>query len=214
MPDQTPQSSSKPRKINPMLKTVLEWGPLIAFLFAYMRLKDDVFTFGGTEYQGFIVVTALFIPVFLLATGLQWALTGHLNRMQAVTAVLIVVFGSLSVWFNDERFFKVKPTIIYLLFGSVMGIGLLRGKSFLQSLMGEVMPLQPEGWMVLTKRFTALFFGFAVLNEVLWRTFSTETWVWFKTFGFTGLLFVFMISQAGLLSKYGIEETEEDEQEN
>ena len=206
MPDQMPDTPDAPKPINGTVKTILEWGPLIAFLVAYIKLKDNVYTIGGTEYQGFIIVTALFIPVFLLAMGIQWMLTKHLNKMQMVTAVVIVVFGGLSSWFNDERFFKVKPTLIYLIFGSILGFGLMRGKSLLQSLMGDAMPLEPEGWMILTRRFTALFFGFAILNEVLWRGFSTETWVWFKTFGFTGLVLLFMLFQAGLLSKYGIEE--------
>src|SRR6056297_3048500 len=100
------------RKINPMLKPGLELGPILAFFAAYLMLKDRIFTIAGTEYDGFIVVTAGFIPVFLVAMGLLWRLTGHLSKMQVVTAVLIVVFGGLSVWFNDPRFFKMKPTII------------------------------------------------------------------------------------------------------
>ena len=115
--------------INPLLKSALELGPVLAFFGAYLWLKDRVFAFGGTEYEGFIVVTAGFIPVFLLATGVLWKLTGHLSRMQLVTAVLIVVFGGLSVWLNDDRFFKMKPTLIYLLFGGALAIGLMRGES-------------------------------------------------------------------------------------
>ena len=135
-----------------MIKTLLEFGPILAFFVAYLWLKDDVFTIGGREYDGFIVVTAGFIPVFLLAMGALWWLTGHLSKMQVVTAVLIVVFGGMSVWFNDPRFFKMKPTIIYLLFGGVLGVGLLRGQSYMQSLMDGVMPLSDEGWIILTKR--------------------------------------------------------------
>lgn len=207
-----PQSDipNGPKPINGTLKVLLEYGPLVMFLLAYIKLKDSVYTIGGTEYQGFIVVTALFVPVFLLATGLQWFLTKHISRMQIVTVVMVILAGSLSIWFNDERFFKMKPTFIYLIIGSILGFGLLRGQSYLQSVMGEVLPLEPAGWMILTRRFTALFFGFAVLNEILWRGFSTDTWVWFKTFGFTALIFVFMMSQAGVLSKYGIEDDKGD----
>ncbi len=210
MSDKLPDTPEGAKPINGTVKTILEWGPLIAFLVAYTKLKDSVFTIGATEYQGFIIVTALFIPVLLVATGLQWWLTKHLSKMQIVTVVMVVVFGGMSVWFNDERFFKIKPTLIYLILGSILAFGLTRGKSYLQSLMGDVMPLEPEGWMILTRRFVALFFGFAVLNEILWRGFSTDTWVWFKTFGFTGLIVVFMLSQAGVLSKYGIEEDGEE----
>ncbi|WP_299935192.1 inner membrane-spanning protein YciB [uncultured Pelagimonas sp.] len=191
---------------NTKLKALLEYGPLVAFFIAYLKLKDEVFTFGGTEYQGFIVVTAGFIPLFLIATGLLWKLTGHLSRMQVVTAVLIVVFGGLSVYFNDERFFKMKPTLIYLLFGGVLGLGLLRGQSYLKSVMEGLMPLKQEGWMILTKRVTGLFLGLAVLNEVIWRSMPTETWVYFKTFGLPAAVFLFFMFQGGLFKKYSIAE--------
>ena len=196
------------KPIHPGLKTALEYGPILAFFAAYLWLKDRVFTIAGTEYEGFILVTAGFIPLFLVATGILWKLTGHLSRMQAVTAVLIVIFGGLSVWLNDERFFKMKPTLIYLLFGGVLGIGLLRGQSWLQSVMEGVVPLRHEGWMILTRRVTGLFLGLAVLNEVIWRTMSTETWVYFKTFGLTAAVFLFFIFQGKLFSTYGLDEDE------
>src|SRR6056297_3409785 len=123
------------RQISGAVKTGLEFGPILAFFAAYLLLKDRVFSIGGTEYDGFIVVTAGFVPVFLVAMGVLWRLTGHLSRMQVMTAVLIVVFGGLSVWFNDPRFFKMKPTIIYLLFGGMLGLGLLRGESWLSYVM-------------------------------------------------------------------------------
>src|SRR6056297_3335587 len=144
------------------LKPALEFGPIIGFFIAYLWLKEEVFTLGGRDYEGFVVVTAGFIPVFLLSMGLLWRLTGHLSKMQVVTAVLIVVFGGLSVWFNDPRFFKMKPTIIYLLFGGLLGLGLLRGQSWLQYVMEGVMPLTHEGWMILTRRLALFFFGLAI----------------------------------------------------
>lgn len=195
-------------QINPFVKSALEFGPVLGFFVAYLWLKDRVFTIGGTEYEGFIVVTAGFIPVFLLAMAILWKLTGHLSRMQAVTAVLIVVFGGLSVWLNDERFFKIKPTLIYLLFGGALLIGLLRGQSYLRVVMEGLMPLKDEGWMILTRRIMYLFFGLAALNEIVWRTMSTETWVYFKTFGLTAAVFLFFITQANLFQTYGIEDDE------
>ncbi|AUC52030.1 intracellular septation protein A [Sagittula sp. P11] len=198
-----------PRPINPMLKSALEFGPLLAFFAAYLALKNRIFTIGGTEYEGFIVVTAGFIPVFLIATGLLWKLTGHLSRMQLVTAVLIVIFGGLSVWLNDDRFFKMKPTLIYLLFGTALGIGLLRGESWLRAVMEGLMPLRQEGWMILTRRVMLMFFGLAVLNEVIWRTMSTETWVYFKTFGLTAAVFAFFMTQGSLFKTYAIEDEAE-----
>lgn len=194
------------KSVSPMLKTGLELGPVLAFFAAYLWLKDDVFTIGGTAYEGFILVTAAFIPVFLLSMAALWWLTGHLSRMQAVTAVLIVVFGGLSVWLNDERFFKLKPTMIYLLFGGVLAIGLLRGQSWLRTVMEGLVPLEDAGWMILTRRVTALFFALALANELVWRTMSTETWVWFKTFGLPVAIFAFFIFQNGLFQKYGLDE--------
>ncbi len=199
------------QKTNPMIKTVLEFGPILAFFVAYLWLKDDVFTIGGRDYDGFIVVTAGFIPVFLLAMGALWALTGHLSKMQVVTAVLIVVFGGMSVWFNDPRFFKMKPTIIYLLFGGVLGFGLMRGQSYMQSLMDGVMPLTDEGWMILTKRICYFFLGLAVLNEIVWRSMSEETWVYFKTFGLTAAIFLFFMTQGALFRDYSTDQGEGEE---
>ena len=196
------------QKINPLVKTGLELGPIIAFFAAYLMLKDRVFDFGGTEYDGFIVVTAGFIPVFLLAMGILWWLTGHLSRMQVVTAVLIIVFGGMSVWFNDPRFFKMKPTIIYLIFAGVLGAGLLRGQSWLLYVMDGMMPLTHQGWMILTRRLAAFFFGLAVLNELVWRLMSEETWVYFKTFGLTAAIFVFFMAQGKLFREHGTQDDE------
>lgn len=190
-------------KVNPKLKAALEFGPILGFFVAYLWLKGETFTIGGTDYDGFIVVTAGFIPVFLLAMGALWWLTGHLSRMQAVTAVLIVVFGGLSVWFNDPSFFKMKPTIIYLLFGGALGIGLMRGESWLQYVMDGMMPLTHEGWMILTRRLALFFLGLAVLNEIIWRNMSEETWVYFKTFGLTAAIFVFFFMQSKLFRDHG-----------
>ena len=185
-------------------KPALEFGPILAFFVAYLWLKEEVFEIGGRDYAGFIVVTAGFIPVFLLSMAALWRLTGHLSRMQAVTAVLIVVFGGLSVWLNDPRFFKMKPTMIYLLFGGVLGIGLLRGRSWLQSVMNDMMPLTDAGWMILTRRLMLFFFGLAVLNEAIWRTQSEETWVYFKTFGLTAAIFLFFLTQGRLFKEHGL----------
>jgi len=195
------------RKINQGLKTALELGPVVGFFVAYLWLKDESFTIAGMAYDGFIVVTAGFIPVFLLAMAALWALTGHLSKMQVVTAVLIVLFGGMSVWFNDPRFFKMKPTIIYVLFGGLLGLGLMRGQSWLEYVMEGVMPLTHRGWMILTRRLMLFFFGLAALNEVIWRVMSEEAWVYFKTFGLTAAIFVFFVAQGGLFKTHGTQDT-------
>ena len=199
------------KKINPMVKTLLELGPVVLFFVAYLKLKDEVFQIAGTDYAGFIVVTAAFVPLMVASTLVLWRLTGVLSKMQVLTLVMIVLFGGLSVWFNDERFFKMKPTMIYVMFGAIIGFGLLRGESYLRVVMEDMMPLQPEGWMILTRRMCGFFFALAVANEAIWRTQTTETWVYFKTFGLTAAMFVFFMAQGKLFSTYGVEEKEASE---
>lgn len=196
---------SEKKKINTWLKLSLELGPIILFFAGYSRIKDMEFTLFGTTYAGFIVATAVFIPLILFATGLLWKLTGKLSRMQLMTAVLVVVFGGLGIWFNDDRFFKMKPTILYTMFAGVLGYGLLRGESYLQYVMDEAMPLKREGWMIFTRRMALFFAGLAITNEVIWRTMSTDAWVNFKTFGLTGVMFLFFMSQMRLFAKYSEE---------
>ncbi len=194
------------RKINPIVKLVLEFGPILAFFVGYGRLKGQTFNILGTDYDGFIVATAAFIPLMILCTGVLWALTGKLSKMQVATLILVVIFGGLSVWLNDERFFKMKPTMVYALFAGILGFGLLRGKSYLGAVMGEALALQPEGWMIMTRRLTLFFTVLAVLNEVIWRSMSTEMWVNFKTFGLPVAVFGFFFAQSGLMQKYGTDD--------
>jgi intracellular septation protein len=191
-------------KIHPLLKMALELGPIIIFFIGYGKIKDQVFVISGREYEGFIVATALFIPLILTTTAILWALTGKLSKMQLMTALLVVIFGGLGIWFNDERFFKMKPTILYLAFSIILFVGLLRGKSFLAVIMAEVMPLKQEGWMILTRRLALFFFILAVSNELVWRLMSTDSWVSFKTFVLPLVLFAFFISQSSMLSRYSI----------
>lgn len=191
------------KKINPIVKLALELGPIILFFVAYTKMKANTYSILDRDYDGFIVVTAIFIPVLLIATGILWALTGKLSKMQVMTAILVVIFGGLSVWLNDDRFFKMKPTMIYLFFGGALGFGLLRGQSYLKSMMEGAMPLNDQGWMILTKRICFFFLTLAVVNEVVWRTMSTDAWVNFKTFGLTAAVFVFFMTQGGLMEKYG-----------
>ena len=196
------------KKINPMVKLLLDLGPLVIFFIAYSKMKDQTFSYGGNEYSGFIVVTLLFVPLLAITTFILYRMTGKISVMQVMTLLIVVVFGGLTVYFNDERFFKMKPTLIYLLFAGILGFGLLRGKSYLQLVMDEAMPLKYEGWMILTKRLALLFAGLAVANEFVWRTMSTDIWVNFKVFGLTAAVFVFFMAQGKLMQKYAVVEKE------
>ena len=196
------------KKVNPFVKLALELGPIVVFFIAYGKMKDQTFAYNGTDYNGFIVVTALFVPLLAVTTFILYRLSGKISVMQIMTLLIVVVFGGLSVWFNDERFFKMKPTMIYLLFAGMLGFGLMRGKSYLQLVMDEAMPLKHEGWMILTKRLCLFFAALAVTNEVVWRTMSTDAWVNFKVFGLTAAVFAFFMTQGKLMQKYAIEEDE------
>jgi intracellular septation protein len=199
------------KKINPWLKAGLEFGPLLAFFVAFGRMKDATFHIGNTDYSGFVVATALFIPLMVVTTLALWRLTGRLAPMQIATLVLVVGFGGLSIWFNDPRFFKMKPTLIYLIFAGLLGFGLLRGKPWLQLVMDEAIPMQPEGWLILTKRLALFFLGLAVANELIWRNMSDQAWVNFKTFGLTAAMFAFFMAQSRLFARYGYERPKADD---
>ncbi|MEJ6397839.1 inner membrane-spanning protein YciB [Yoonia sp. 208BN28-4] len=190
------------KTINPVLKQVLELGPTLVFFLIYLRIKDDTYLIGGTEYSGFIVATLIFVPILLVAMGILWALTRQLSRMQMFTAFMVIFFGGLTAWFNDERFFKMKTTIVYGTFVVILGIGLLRGQSYLEWVMGEFLPMKSKGWMILTQRITAFFLFMAVLNEIVWRTMSTDAWVKIETFAFPIMLFAFLWGQIVALRRY------------
>jgi len=190
------------KDINPILKQGLDLGPPIAFFLIYLRLRDDTFTIWGNEYSGFIVATLAFIPIMLVAMGVLWWLTGKLSRMQIFTAFMVLFFGALTAWFNDERFFKMKTSIVYGCFSAILGIGLLQGRSYLAWVMADMMPMEDEGWMILTRRLCAAFAVLAVANEFVWRTMSTDLWVKIETFGFPLALFAFLWWQIVALQKY------------
>ena len=198
------------KQVNNGLKSALEFGPVALFFIAYIWLKDEVFQFGGTDYEGFIIVTAGFVPLMILSTLALWKLTGTLSKMQIFTVVLVTVFGGLSVWQNDKSFLQMKPTILYLLFASILGFGLLRKQSYLQYMMGEMLPLEDCGWMILTQRMALLFLVLAILNELIWRNMSEEIWVYFKTFGLPSTIFGFFISQGRLFKEYGVSDDKQD----
>ncbi|PIE09618.1 MAG: intracellular septation protein A [Rhodobacterales bacterium] len=191
-------------------KQALELGPTLAFFVIYMRIKDDSFTLFGTEMSGFIVSALVFIPILLAAMAVLWALTGKLSRMQIFTAVMVIFFGGLTAWFNDERFFKMKTSIVYATMAGLLGIGLLRGESWLQALLGEMIPMERAGWMKLTWRVMAMLALFAGLNELVWRTQSDEVWVTVETFVFPILMALGLMGMFISLNAYMIEDDDEE----
>ena len=199
------------KQINPVLKQILELGPTLAFFLLYLRIKDETFVIAGAEYTGFIVSAVVFVPILLVAMGILWMLTGKLSRMQVFTAFMVIFFGGLTAYFNDERFFKMKTSIVYGCMASLLLIGLLRGQSYLQYVMEEFLPMEHEGWMIFTKRLCALFFALAIANEIIWRTQSTDLWVKLETFAFPVVLFVFLWVQIIGLQKYLIETSDADQ---
>lgn len=189
------------RPVNPWLRQALELGPPLLFFVAYMRFQDVTWTIGGRDYDGFILVTAGFVPLLLASMAVLWKLTGRISRIQVFTAVMVIVFGGLTVWLNDERFFKMKTTLVYGFFAVTLGIGLLRGRGWLKVLMGEMLPMSDFGWLILSRRLAATFAVMAVANEAVWRTQSTEFWVTFETFGLPAFLFVAFMAQAKLIER-------------
>jgi intracellular septation protein len=182
--------------LNPALKIVLDLGPLLIFFIANSRF-------------GIFAATAAFMAAIVVALAVAYALTRHLPIMPLVTAVVVVVFGSLTLVLHDELFIKVKPTIIYVLFGGVLLIGLGFGKSLLGVVFDSVFHLTEEGWRKLTLRWGLFFLGLAVLNEIVWRTQTTDVWVSFKVFGVVPLTFLFAALQFPLLTKHAIPDPEE-----
>lgn len=170
-------------------KLALELGPLVVFFIANARA--DIF-----------VATAWFMGAMVLSLLLSWLILKKIAVMPLVTGVVVVVFGGLTLWLQDDTFIKIKPTITNVLFGSVLLGGLLFGQSLLKYVFGEVYKLRPEGWWRLTLNWGIFFFVLAVINEVLWRNFSTEVWISFKVWGVMPLTVLFSMSQLPLLSKY------------
>jgi intracellular septation protein len=195
--------TDKPQ-LNPTVKLVLDLGPLLR------PFLSDALLSG--EHAGIFTATAIFIPTVLVALGIGYALTRHLPLMPVITAVIVVVFGGLTLILQDETFIKLKPTIIYVLFGAALLIGLAFGKSLLGLVFDSVFHLTDEGWRKLTLRWALFFLALAVLNEFVWRTMSTDTWVTFKVFGVVPITFVFAALQYPLLQKYAAPEPAESKE--
>ncbi len=192
------------KKLNPWLKMALEIGPLLLFFLANARGEQAAALFPAIASLGgpLFFATAVFIVATLVALAVSYALTRKLPLMPFVTAIVVVVFGGMTLWLQDETFIKLKPTIIYLLFGGILLGGLAFGKSLLGYVFDAVFKLNDEGWRKLTFRWALFFFGLAILNEIVWRTVSTDMWVNFKVFAILPLTFVFAMAQMPLINRY------------
>ncbi len=202
-------------EMNPFLKMAIEIGPLILFFLANARgeqaaaLWPAIASLGGPIF----FATAVFVVATLVSLAVSYALTRRLPLMPFVTAIVVVVFGALTLWLQNETFIKLKPTIIYVLFGAVLLGGLAFGRSLLGYVFDAVFKLTDEGWRQLTIRWGVFFLALAVLNEIVWRSFSTDFWVSFKLFGFLPLTFVFAMAQMPLINRYSTEKPDADAEE-
>ncbi len=182
-------------QLNPMAKLALDLGPLVLFFVANSR-------------YGIFAATAAFMVAVLAALLVSYVMIRRLPIMPVVTAIIVVVFGGLTLVLHDATFIKVKPTIIYALFGAILLGGLAFNKSLLGVVFDSLFHLSEEGWRKLTLRWAIFFLVLAALNEIVWRNVSTDAWVSFKVFGVVPLTMLFGALQVPLLKRYAIEAAE------
>jgi intracellular septation protein len=183
------------KQLNPVLKLVLDLGPLMLFFVVNSRF-------------GIFAATGAFMVAVLVALAVAYAMTRRVEVMPLVTAGIVLVFGGMTLMLHDELFIKLKPTIIYLLFGGTLLGGLAFGKPLLGMVFDRMFHLTDEGWRKLTWRWVLFFFALAIANEIVWRTQSTDFWVSFKLFGVVPMTFLFGALQMPLINKYSVERKE------
>lgn len=184
------KAAPAPRKtLNPTLKFVLELGPLALFFLVYGRL-------------GIFAATGVLMASVVVTLAVSYAMLRRFPIMPLVTAVIVVIFGSLTLVFHDETLIKIKPTALYVLFAAALLAGLLLNKPLLKIVFDGALHITEEGWRKLTWRWAVFFLALAVLNEIVWRTQTTDLWVKFKTFGFLPLTLAFALAQAPLIARY------------
>ncbi len=196
------------KEINPYLKFALELGPLLIFFFANARGEWLAHRFPALADLGgpIFIATGLFMAATAIALAVSWALTRTLPIMPLVSGVVVFVFGGLTLWLQDATFIKMKPTIVNTLFGAVLLGGLFFGRSLLGYVFDSAFKLDAEGWRKLTLRWGLFFLFLAVVNEVVWRNFSEETWVAFKVWGIMPITIAFTLFQMPLIIRHSTEE--------
>lgn len=181
-------SANKP-PMSQTRKMLLDFGPLLAFFIANWK--------GGIFWA-----TGVFMAATVIALIITWATTGKVAKFPLYSAIFVGIFGGLTIYLHNDIFIKVKVTLVNVLFGGLLLVGLRYGKLFLKDLMGEALVMPEEAWRRLTVRWGIFFFALAVLNEVIWRNFSNDVWVNFKVFGLMGLTLVFALANAPFMAKH------------
>lgn len=179
-----------------LAKMLLDLAPLLIFFAAYML--SDIY-----------IATSVLMAATVISMIISRLWLGHISITLVLTTVLVVGFGALTLWLNDARFIKMKPTMVNILFAGALGFGLLTGRNFLQLLLGQAFSLTEEGWRKLTYRWIGFFLVMAVLNELVWRNFSDGTWASFKVFGILPLTVIFAMLQVGLIQRHGLEKADD-----
>lgn len=203
-------SDPKRKEINPLLKLALELGPLMVFFFANARGEWLAESFPALGDLGgpLFIATALFMVATAIALSASWLLTRSLPIMPLVSGVVVFIFGALTLYLHNETFIKMKPTIVNTLFGFILLGGLVFGKSLLGYVFDSAFKLDAEGWRKLTLRWGLFFLFLAVVNEVVWRSFSTDAWVAFKVWGIMPITILFTMGQMPLIMRHSVEERE------
>lgn len=191
--DESPANPSVPRRDASPVRLLTEFGPLLAF-------------FVANYAWGIIPATKVLMAAMVPALAASWFLERRVPVMAVTTAAFVLIFGGLTIALEDELFIKLKPTIVNLCIACALAVGLALRRPFIKLLMGGAVNLTDEGWRLLTIRFIGLFVALAVLNEIVWRTFSTDTWVSFKVFGIMPLTIVFTMCQVPLINRHLIPE--------
>ena len=208
-PDPTkPHKGGRPA-IHPALKLALELGPLMVFFFANTRgaWLVERFPVLGDLGGPIFVATGLFMAATAIALAVSWVLTRTLPIMPLVYGIVVFIFGGLTLWLQDDVFIKMKPTIINTLFGATLLGGLYFGKSLLGYVFDAAFKLDAEGWRKLTLRWGLFFLFLAVVNEIVWRSVSTDAWVTFKVWGIMPITLVFTLLQMPLIMRHSVEES-------
>jgi intracellular septation protein len=195
------------RNLHPLVKLALEIGPIGVFFLAYrLAPVDPEMAVVERQLEQIVFATMVFVPTIVASVAVMWLVTRKLPRMALWTAVIVTVFGGLTILLRDDTFVKMKPTITYTLFAAILGFGLMRGQSYLRYLMDELIPMEREGWVTFTRRIVVFWLVLAVVNEIVWRNFGTDAWVNFRTFVLPVANFAFIMSQLPLFQRHAVEE--------